>query len=273
MELESLSEKALARLKHTDEHFNDDLGRLAILTKRIISREENEYACFLGLQSYCVAKGISTWFHTGDLVALKNCFYARAKLEYICANPPFNKIGSPLAYENRALEGMFYLVSDHEKLIQWYANFDSIFDKKGTENTKSYEFYTKQFFLALRGDWDVLGERCERILANPPKSGRGKSYMIDHRFYLALAKGDAVGMEAVIKELVTPKQIAYKASLEGGFTENLISTPAIIYSKLAWRNGYEIVVDSPYIPQEWLPIKPLDTYADELEFMKEYTIG
>ena len=58
--------------------------------------------------------------------------------------------------------------------------------------------------------------------------------------------------------------------MEGGYTADLICTPAVIYSKLAWRHGYEIVVDSPYIPKEWLPITPLDTYEDPFEFMKAY---
>jgi hypothetical protein len=271
----NLNEKASSRLNHVDSHLNGRIfpqERLNLLCNRIINHENNFYSCFLSLEGYVVAKGISSWFHVGDISELKNWFYAKAKLEYICANSPYNESGELLAYENRALFGMFCLILDHEPLINWYSNLDQTFDKKSVENTKSFEFYTKQFFLALRGEWEVLSERCERILTNPPTASREKKYLIDHQFYLALAKGDVSGMESAIKELVTPKRIASRSSLEGGYTENLLCTPAVIYSKLAWRNGYEIVVDSPYIPKEWLPIKPLDVYEDVFGFMKKYQV-
>lgn len=79
-------------------------------------------------------------------------------------------------------------------------------------------------------------------------------------------------MEATIAELVSPKMIARRVALEGGFSANLLCTPATLYSKLAWIHGYEIVVDSPYIPSEWLPLLPLDVYADPFDFMSSYQI-
>lgn len=240
--------------------------------ERIVNMQHNYYSLFLMLQGYPLAKSISDWFHGGTVESLKNSFYNYAKLRYIYAQPPYNMFGPKVAYSSDALEGMYFLLSDHEPLIQWYTKLDYNYDKKSTNNIKSVEFYTQQFFIALRGEWDVLIERCERIIANPPTNAREKKFMLDHQFYLALAKGDVMGMEAVIKELVSPKKIANRKGLESGFTADLICTPAIIYSKLAWRNGYEIVVDSPYIPKEWLPIKPLEKYEDMFEFMKAYTV-
>jgi hypothetical protein len=275
MIIDTLNEKALARLKHTDGNLNGDyysVERLVNLENRIINMEKNADTCRLSLEGYCEAKAISTWFHTEDLRVFKHWCYNKSKLYYIGFNPPHNRIRR-VAGAYYVLEGMWYLISDHEELIKWCANLDSEFYEKDIANKNISYFYTKQFFLALRGDWDTLGERCERIIADPPKNGNGKSYMIDQHFYLALAKGDVIGMEAVIKELVTPRRLANKEGLEQAYTRNLISTPAIIYSKLAWRNGYEVVVDSPYIPKEWLPIKPLETYEDSFEFMKAYTIS
>jgi hypothetical protein len=272
---QNLSQKGLDRLAHV---VNDLKGftyrdeRIKLLQDRIVSMQSNFYALFLSLQGYSEAKGISTWFYEDNLSSLKNWFYNYGKLAYICAHEPYNTIGQSLAYENRALEGMYYLISDHEGLITWYSGLDAIFDQKGVENTKSFEFYTKQFFLALRGEWDTLGERCERIIANPPSQSREKKFMPDHHFYLALSKGDVVGMEQVISELVSPKMMTRRESVEGGYTAGLLCTPAIIYSKLAWRHGYEIVIDSPYIPQEWLPIKPLEVYEDAFELMEQYQI-
>jgi Immunity protein 49 len=65
-----------------------------------------------------------------------------------------------------------------------------------------------------------------------------------------------------------PKALASRSNDEGGFTEDLISTPAFIYAKIAWRHGYEVVVDSPFVPSEWLPISPLDRYENHYAFLE-----
>ncbi|HDR9277687.1 TPA: immunity 49 family protein [Burkholderia vietnamiensis] len=96
--------------------------------------------------------------------------------------------------------------------------------------------------------------------------------MVDHKFYLALAQGDVNGMEVAIDELVSPKSIRKRASLDGGFFANLICVQAVIYSKLAWRSGYEVNVDSAYLPKEWISEIGPKSYFDEFEFMSSYVI-
>ncbi|MBC3920309.1 immunity 49 family protein [Undibacterium sp. CY18W] len=268
-----LNEKALARLTHTDEHLNGDSfqpERILSLNNRISANEDNASSCILRLSSFATAKGISSWFHTENLAELKNWFYVHSKLAFILTQPPFNQTAGTMANENKALHGMFFLVSDNLSLIRWYSNYDQAFGEKYVNNTGRYDYWTKQFFVGLRGEWDVLGDRCERLLANPPNGSREKKFIIDHQFYLALAKGDVARMEAVINILVTNKYIARRDALEGGYTAGLICTPAILYSKLAWYHGYEVNIDSPYIPKEWLPISPLDSYTDPYDFMKSY---
>ncbi len=271
MIIDTLNEKALARLQHIDSQLNGRYGSAEYfveLENRIVNMEGNPYGCLLSLQGYCEAKAISTWFHTENLSVFKNWCYTKSKLHYISHNPPYGKgsLRGPKVFPS-----MYYLLSDHTGLIEWYSTAYKDFDDN-VNNTKSLDYWIQQLFLALRGDWDTLGERCERIIADPPKASLQKKLLADHRFYLALAKGDSVGMETIIKEFVTPRGIYNRRADEEGYTANLISTPAIIYSKLAWRNGYKVVVDSPYIPKEWLPIKPLETYEDTFDFMKVYKI-
>lgn len=225
----------------------------------------------LMLSGNFLVKAISAWFHENDLNQLKDFFYNNGKLQYIYLTSfgydPSDKVGS---YPLLALEGMYFLVSDNPGLIRWYATLDARFETKKANNPKIFDYWTAQLFPAIRGEWDTLGERCERILAEPPKASSAKQFMIDHEFYLALAKGNSVEMERIIAELVTPKRIYQRRSLESGYTQDLLCTPAILYSKLAWRHGYEIVVDSPYIPKQWLPISPLEHYVDPFLFMKEH---
>lgn len=212
------------------------------------------------------------WYHEGDLVSLKNWCYVRAKLEFILMQPPYSETGGSAAYENRALHGFFYIISEHADLIDWYSKLDSVFDVRRINNPKLFDFWTEQFFIALRGEWDILAERCELILANPPSTSREKKFLIDHRFYLALARGEILEMKSIIEELVTEKMLKKRAALEGGFTAGLICTPALLYSKLAWRWGYQIEVDSPYIPKRWLPVEPLAQYTDPFDFMRQYNV-
>ncbi|WP_460752087.1 Imm49 family immunity protein, partial [Marinomonas epiphytica] len=96
---------------------------------------------------------------------------------------------------------------------------------------------------------------------------------IDQQFYLALAKGDLHGMEAAIKELVSPRKMNHRKEWDSSaFMQGLVVPSALKYSKLAIRHGYELDIDSPNLPKEWLPVKPLERYEDEFDFMKAYSI-
>ncbi|MFP3565314.1 Imm49 family immunity protein [Paraburkholderia sp. SIMBA_030] len=101
-----------------------------------------------------------------------------------------------------------------------------------------------------------------------------KKYEIDHRFYLALSRKDVPGMEAVLQELTSPKVSKVRNVEQAfGFTEKLIATHAVIYAKIAWRHGFQVNVDTPWIPQEWLPITPLADYVDPYDFMSRVEIS
>ena len=269
------NKEAIDRLGHIVDFIHGSVSK-KIIDQCINHIEKNTGSptgCLRTLESYAEASGMAAWYKDKDLISLKNWFYVRAKLEYILIGPPYNEIGGELGYENRALHGLFCLISDCDDLIKWYSDIDRIFNSRRIDNVKMFDFWTKQFFIALRGEWDILIERSERIAANPPTTSREKKFLIDHQFYLALAKGDVNGMESIIKELVSPKLISNRIGIEGGFSKGLICTPAILYGKLAWRNGYQIEIDGPYVPVEWLPIEPLDEYNDSFNFMQEHKIA
>ncbi|USI73479.1 Imm49 family immunity protein [Sphingomonas morindae] len=224
------------------------------------------------------ARGICSWFIDGDLNASKNWFYTWGKLRYIGGQPPFKDL--PQGYYGygygcgKINDVTFALVSDHPDLVRWIAEDERERSRnrpaKDTENPRMQEYWGKQFYLALRGAWDELGARSERILANPPKSGDGLFFLNDHHFYVALARGDADGMRAAIRTLFNKKGLP-RLGREFGFTEHLLSTYAVLYAKLAWRHGYELSFgDSPYLPEAWLPVRPLDAYVDPFPFMERY---
>jgi hypothetical protein len=117
-----------------------------------------------------------------------------------------------------------------------------------------------------------LAERAEHFLqAIPPKM---KSYAVDQRFYLALAKGNPGAMQEALTELTSPKVNEVRRNrLDFAFSDPFIATLATMYAKIAWRHGFRIEVETPLIPKEWLPVTPLNNYEDAYPFMREYETG
>ncbi len=62
----------------------------------------------------------------------------------------------------------------------------------------------------------------------------------------------------------------HKARNTDTLLNKYISMPALGYAKLAWYLGVEVEVNSPLIPKDLLPIKPLDNYEIPYDFLEEY---
>jgi len=236
----------------------------AKLVEMIKSNRGSRSGCLLSLLRHANATALVSWFKERDLVTFKQWSYVSAKLERM-------KFQMEPGTWYPAYLLLMPLLSDHEKLIEWFAHNDRPFDMMRVDNPATPEFHGYQALLALRGEWKTLEERCVRIIGH--SSSKMKKYEIDHRFYLALARQDVEGMEAVLQDLTSPK-IAKVRNVEQafGFTEKLISTHAVIYAKIAWRHGLPVKVDTPWIPAEWLPVAPLASYADPYGFMREFVI-
>ena len=100
-------------------------------------------------------------------------------------------------------------------------------------NHKTHDFCAYQAILALRGDWSQLVERCEKVIADPPRASGEQKYLIDHQFYLALARQDVARMEEVLHELTSPKKVKGRINDESGYTENLKMMKAVPFVLLA----------------------------------------
>lgn len=241
--------------------------------------EGNVEACMLQLSGLSLANSIVIWFCNHDLIEFKRWSYVSAKIERIRQQASIWQIvNSPLVHN--LFSSWSWLASDYENLISWRTQFEPFMGWTGDQgrpkeiSKDDYDlmFAGYQLTLALRKEWDRLGERSERWLANPPP--KIKRIAPDMQFFLALAKGDVPGMEAAMLELVTPKQRKWRDNWHSGLTHRLFSEEAVVYGKLAWRNGYQVQVESPYVPMEWLPVKQLPEYVDppEYEFMHGFDI-
>jgi len=235
--------------------------------------DRNRGAIITSLIGYFMSKALIEWFSSGDMNRIRNLFYNIGKLSYIGRLENWTS-GSYQRYTvTNVLDCMPILVCDHSALIQWCMNTNYGFSEgKNRDKPHSYEFVVKNIFLAMRQQWDELEERSRLYIANPRPRPFSRLDIFEFEYFLGLATGDIPKMEAAILELVTPKGLRTNSSSETGFTDGLISTRGILFAKLAWRSGYEVNIDSPYIPKEWLPVQPLERYEDEFDFMRAYTI-
>lgn len=223
----------------------------------------------LPLRSY--PRAMYAWFYEKNLTEMKQWAYVSAKL---CIMLKHMQTGEDYLTE----ELLWPLISDNEDVIDWYRqhNRPYMLGKKVTggdkDDPKSWMFYRYQSWLALNERWDELRQRSEYILSMQDQIKKDRSYLIDHRFYLALANGDKQGMEAVLLEKCNPKNRRLRYEQESGSTDRFIVSYATLFAKLAWRNGYEVQVDTSWIPKEWLPVQPLEKYEDPWPFMQIFDI-
>jgi len=264
-------------LAHVAGHLNSHLAREAEWLGLIESGVGNSDGCMRSLTAQAIAVSLVSWFRDHDLAVCKQAAYVSAKIDRIRQQASSWQVaGNSLVFN--LFSSWTWLVSDCEPLIEWRTRFEPFRGLTGEEKRpkdihKTYfdeMFVGYQLTLALRRDWQRLGERTEHWLAEPPSTL--KKMTPDMRFFLALAKGDVAGMEAALAEIVTPKQRRWRENWQGGYTGRLMSEEAVVYAKLAWRNGYQVDVDTPYIPKAWLPVSPLQEYTDPYDFMREFDI-
>jgi hypothetical protein len=261
MSTNSHSEEASKRIAHIKSHLDVgfDLGKLVL---NIETQSGNPNVCASLLSSHALAKSMFAWFDEHDLTALKQWSFVAGKLFQI----EHQMKGGTSSIGGYSLRLLSPLLSDCEPLINWYSQYNPKGTLDNRDDIHTYLFLDHQVNLVLRGDWQALHDRSEKALATDTTH----RYLADYRFFLALAAKDISGMEQALGELTSGELFSSRKNDESGFTEDLISTPAVIYAKLAWRHGFQVKVDTPYIPQQWLPIAPLSEYCDPYEFMVKF---
>lgn len=218
-------------------------------------------ACLLSLVRIAKYRATLAWFEGNNLTSFRQWSFVSARLnqKYILSR---NSTFEPFLKNIDLLEP---LMSNNPALITWFANYDAVYDMKRVEKLSTVDYFAYQSIVALRGDWSRLSERCKQVIDNPPPSlKRWQEY---HHFYLALAEQDLVKMESVLREMVEPKKVRSRLSEETVITENLIFSRIIIAIKIAWLHGFEVKVDSPYVPMEWMPMTPLTQYDNVYSFL------
>ena len=210
-----------------------------------------------------------SYFRDSNIYEMKHWFYLSAKARIMWVHETL----SPISAEDL----LWVLASDSEELIAWWCGNRQHYDSPTHPDKKtivtSHEFARLQAHRALIQDWDALASDCRRALAQPElfkKELRPRLGIF--QFWLSLATGDKDGMHSYLLELCTPKQRYRSYQFESGLSNNFIVSMATLYAKLAWRAGYELELDTPWIPKEWLPVQPLTRYEEPWPFMQSFDI-
>ncbi|WP_273216388.1 Imm49 family immunity protein [Runella zeae] len=209
-------------------------------------------------------RALHSHFINHDLAATKQSFYLCGRLsEYRVTNFDNSLL-------NYALNLVFYtFLSDNPHLIKrftsWtYSKMDIMLDI-GFHGLGALMSNTMQ--LLVKRDLEGVERNLEKLKKIVEKKS-GAWAVLDYQFYKALAEQDKRQAEQLLAEFVSPKN--HKArNKHFALVGELISVPAIGYAKLAWLLGMEVEVNSPYIPREWLPIRPLAVYDEYYDFLKQ----
>ncbi|MCW5651253.1 MAG: immunity 49 family protein [Ramlibacter sp.] len=225
--------------------------------KNVRTGAGNPYISAQLLVTHLIGRGLLAWFRDRDLHLFKQHFYGAAKLQcFVAQRNPSSVVEQ---------DYLCLLLADSGELLEWFKKYAQT-KELDRDNPKSHSFRHGQMMYALAGDWEKLESRAQLVLATQPASQ--KNFIPDERFYLSLARGDVSGMAGALGELTNPKLAKIRNNqFEFGYTHFFIGTHAVMYAKLAWLNGYEITIDTPYIPPEWLPFSPLQAYETPFDLI------
>jgi Immunity protein 49 len=240
------------RLTHIQSHIEDGVDQNAVNNIRNSTGSPSNSAA--SLARFCLACGMNAWFAHNDLIATRMWFNESGRM--VRMSYELSTKRSKSSTGGKITDLMPPLVANDEEQLQWFAQNVDMYDMERGEDRRTVEFWAIHFILALRGEWARLEARCKDVIAHPPSTALMKQYMVDHRFYLALAQADEAGMRETLAELLSPATLKARKGWEGGYTEGLICTDAVMYTKLAWRRGFRIDPGSSFVPSEWLPLDP-----------------
>lgn len=204
----------------------------------------------------------------GDVQAFKQNAYVAAKLQILSEKEAdWGCSGYSSMY-------FLHLLSDSpelkEFLISQQDTISGSLDQKTYKGDYIYPYLNRSALLALSGDWGYLKERSLRFLNDSQRPKKTARREPDFKFFLALANQDVEEMKNVLEGM-----LEYRLSTRAKQEMNIhfdfyLCIPVLIYAKIAAIHGFDLGIDSPIAPKELIEVRPLASYEDPYDFMKEF---
>ena len=226
--------------------------RLADVLERIYFRRDcsNLNSLMARVESHALAMGMYGFYVEGDAAKLKQWFHVAARVRLA---DPSRDLG-PGSWLLHAL------LSDNEATIQLAAKASSAELRKSGANPLYSAFHHRMIQQAILGEDEALRQSIAKLAKNGEKKYR-KPAAAGTDFYSLLLARDHDGLTRLIHE-------SAKINSADVLFEDVMSHVAALQAKLCWRRGIEVQIDSPMVPMELMPVRPLSHYDDVYEFIR-----
>lgn len=224
------------------EQINDEL-----LVYEKVKIPENKYFFIPALEGTNVVRAL---YHLnfGKIDLAKQDFYHAARIAEFMSNVYDRRI-----MDNGTYQITYALLSDNEPLIHRYAFLKNLVNN---ETSMPYQFGNSIQNLLLNDleklDWNI---RCLERFVNIKQ-------FLGFKSVIPLLKAFKNDDEASVKECLKVMLVQHKKRNQHPFFSKYISIDTSCFTKLAWRKGFEINLDSPLVPMGLMPIRPLSRYLD-----------
>jgi predicted transcriptional regulator len=200
-------------------------------------------------------KAIYEYFGNNNIEQAKQEFFQCGMLDLLDVEK--NEIGFP---SFTVFKIGFPLLSDSSEMLEKYQALRFHFDEK-LINNGFLTIFPDTVLKFLASDYSGVSHNLKIMEEKIIIKKSAKRSIITYDYYKALLDKDKDKVVEIIYRFLSPKEHNYRNKHQDILKE-FVSQPTIGYTKLAWLQGMEIEIDSPYIPMDLMPIKPNTTYVD-----------
>jgi Immunity protein 49 len=240
------------------------------MLEQIAQRNDNHWEGILrGFWSYNQAFGVASFFLEKNPAKARQHFYLCARLEEASVRYFNSRV-----FDYGINRMCYAILSDNLPFLRCFAearykgdgkNFPDmdIMVERGEE-----AIFCHSIQMILKEDWETLARNLRIMETKVLIKKKNKDLEVDYRIYKGILERKQDQVEEALLQLLAPK--VHKKRRDNELFGQYVSNPALGYAKLAWQRGLPVVVDSPLVPKELLPVEPLEKYEDTYDFLKRF---
>lgn len=154
----------------------------------------------------------------------------------------------------------YALFSDSPHVIDAMARLEPAYYSRHRDAPLNPQFIVHMWQLAILGDDETLSEKVQKLAKNGRKPWH-KDCAEGVDFFSLLMRADKAALEAhITKDAKLPN--------DDPITGDFFTYLATFKAKLCWYRGIEVQIDSPRVPMDLMPVRPLAHYDDLYDFLQ-----